>query len=385
VKIDRTGQESIGGGKGDMNCSSRTPDIWRNLVVLALLSLAMLPAVGNPLHAEEEVQRLMVGVGHTEILDFAKPIKRISIANPDIADATVTSPRQLIVNGKEIGATTLIVWDEDDRYSYYKLVVHSENTYNQVMLRVRFAEIDRTAFREFGTDFLVKNINVDGDDVNVGSYGGDVVSPFLGTEEEPLVLSDNVDFFLAVPTRDFTSVIKALEEKRLLTMLARPNLSAISGAEASFLAGGEIPVPVVSGTSNQVTVEYKEYGIRLDFVPTVLDSELINVKVATEVSSLDFDNGIVLSGFRIPALISNKAETVVELRDGEMFVIGGMILNEVARGDSRIPVLGHLPIVGYLFGSHRYQNKESEILIMISPHIVRAMTEELDPEVRSEG
>jgi pilus assembly protein CpaC len=368
-----------------MDCSSRALRTWRrNLVVLAVLWLVALAATQGSLWAAGDVQRLMVGVGQTEILDFARPISRISIANPDIADATVTSPRQVIVNGKKIGSTTLIVWDEDENYTFYRLVVHSEHTYNQVMLQVRFAEIDRSAFRQFGTDFVVRNINADGDEVDIGSFGGKVVSPAFGTEGDPLVLNDNVDFWLAVPTRNITTVIKALEEKRLLTMLARPNLSALSGAEASFLAGGEIPVPVVSGTSGQVSVEYKEYGIRLNFVPTVLDSELVNIKVAAEVSSLDFDNGIVLSGFKIPALISNKAQTVIEIRDGELFVIGGMILNQLARGETGVPVLSHIPILGYLFSSHRYQNNESELLIMISPHVVKPMTEESAPEIRSE-
>jgi len=376
-----------------MNFNSRAPGVrGREVVTATLFFLAALLIIGSPLYPAENVQRLMVGVGHTEILDFAKPIKRISIANPDVADATVTSPRQLIVNGKQIGATTLIVWDESDAYSYYKLVVHSENTYNQVTLKVHFAEIDRTAFREFGSDFLIKNIdlgNADEDMIDAGSYSGDVVAPFMNRkivpdENNPLNLTDNVDFFLAVPTRDFTSVIKALEEKRLLTMLARPNLSALSGAEATFLAGGEIPVPITSGVTGQVSVEYKEFGIRLRFVPTVLDSELVNIKVAAEVSSLDFDNGIVISGFRIPALLSNKAETVVEIRDGETFIIGGMILSELARGDARVPILGRIPILGYLFGSQRYQNKESELLIMISPHVVQAMRPEDVPEIRSE-
>jgi len=376
-----------------MNFSSRAPGVrGRDVVTATLFFLAVLLVIGSLLRAEEKAQRLMVGVGHTEILDFAKPIKRISIANPDIADATVTSPRQLIVNGKQIGSTTLIVWDETDAYSYYKLVVHSENTYNQVMLKVNFAEIDRTAFREFGSDFLIRNIdlgNPDEDLIDVGSYAGEVVSPFTNrfktdVELNPLNLTDNVDFFLAVPSREFTSVIKALEEKRLLTTLASPNLSAISGAEASFLAGGEIPVPITSGVTGQVSVEYKEFGIRLRFVPTVLDSELVNIQVGAEVSSLDFDNGIVISGFRIPALISNKAETVVEIRDGETFIIGGMILSELTRGDAGIPILGRIPILGYLFGSHRYQNRESELLIMISPHVVQAMRQEDVPEIQME-
>ena len=135
------------------------------------------------------------------------------------------------------------------------------------------------------------------------------------------------------------------------------------------------------GNSIQWPIEYKEYGIKLDFTPTVLDSELVNIAVKTEVSTLDYDNGVVLSGFAIPALISNKAQTTVEIKDGEAFVVGGMILNEVARGVSRIPVLGHIPVLGYLFSSHRYQNKETELLIMISPHIVQAMRPEDVPEI----
>jgi pilus assembly protein CpaC len=335
------------------------------------------------LYAAKDTRDLRVPVGHTELLDFPSPINRISIANPEIADATVTSPRQLIVNGLMIGSTTLIVWDEDEDYTYYKLVVHSENQYNQVMLQVRFAEVDRTAFEEFGVDFFIENINANNDVLEAGSYGGNVVSPWHPNPDiEPnLGLSDNVDFFLAIPSRDFTAVISALEQEGMLSMLARPNLSALSGSEASFLAGGEIPVPIISGVSNQVTIEYKEYGIKLDFTPTVLDSELVNIAVSTEVSTLDYDNGIVLSGFAIPALISNKAETTVEMKDGEAFVIGGMILNEVARGVSRIPILGHIPVLGYLFSSHRYQNKETELLIMISPHIVQATSPEDVPEI----
>jgi pilus assembly protein CpaC len=278
-----------------------------------------------------------------------------------------------------IGSTTLIVWDEREDYTYYKLVVHSQNEYNQVMLQVRFAEVDRTAFQEFGVDFIMRNINVNGDQMDIASFGGQVGGQSLLGEMEGA--GSNVDFFLAIPTRDFTAVISALEQEGMLSMLARPNLSALSGSDASFLAGGEIPVPIISGVSNQVTIEYKEYGIKLDFTPTVLDSELVNIDVKTEVSTLDYDNGIVLSGFAIPALISNKAETTVELKDGEAFIIGGMILNEVARGVSRIPVLGHIPVLGYLFSSHRYQNKETELLIMISPHIVQAMNPEDVPEI----
>jgi len=352
---------------------------WEFSVGLLFFLLGLVVSTAAPL-AAKEIQKLMVGIGHSELLDFGAPIKRVSIADPEIADANITSPRQLIVNGKTVGATTMIVWDEAERYSHYRLVVHSENAYNQVMLQVRIAEIDRTAFKEFGVNFFVKNIGIEDETVDIGSFGGKVNTP-----SDPLQLDDNVDFFLAVPTQNISSIVKALEERRLLTMLARPNLSAINGSEASFLAGGEVPVPIFSGATGQVTIEYKEFGIKLHFVPTVLDSELVNIKVATEVSSLDFENGIMLGGFRIPALISRKTETTVEINDGELFAIGGLISSEMARTVSKIPLIGNIPILGYLFSSHRFLNNESELLIMISPHIVHAMREESVPEMGVEN
>jgi Flp pilus assembly secretin CpaC len=350
-----------------------------SVIGVPILFLGLVFSLTLPMEATE-IHKLMVGKGHTEILDFAAPIKRVSIADPEIADATVTSPKQVIVNGKAVGATTMIVWDEGERYDHYRLVVHSENSYNQVMLRVRIAEVDRSAFKELGVNLLVKNIGIEGETIDIGSFAGKVNTP-----SDPLHLDDNVDFFLAVPTRDISAIVKALEEKKLLTMLARPNLSAINGSEASFLAGGEIPVPIFAGVTGQVTIEYKEFGIKLNFLPTVLDSELVNIKVATEVSSLDFENGIILSGFRIPALISRKTETTVEIKDGDLFAIGGLITSDMARTVSRIPVIGNIPVLGYLFSSHRFINNESELLIMISPHIVHAMREENVPELRTDG
>jgi len=340
----------------------------RGLVRYAILSLVFTIVPSACLSAKSDVQKVMIGVGYTEIIELSSAVKRISIANPDIADASVTTPTQLVINGKSLGATSMIVWDDREKYKKFKLVVHSENSYHQVMLRVRFAEVNRTAFKELGFDFLIKNMKAGSDKVDVGSFSGHVNTP-----SDPLSLGDNVDFFLAIPTQNVSTIIKALEEKRLLTMLASPSLSALNGAEASFLAGGEIPVPIVSGIANQVTIEYKEFGIRLKFVPTVLDSELVNISVSTEVSSLDFDNGIVLSGFRIPALTSRKTETAVELRDGEIFAIGGLVTNEIAHTISRIPLLGNIPVLGKLFSSERFLDSETELVVMISPHIVQPM------------
>ncbi len=345
------------------------------------------------LFAAAEIQKVMVGLRQSEIIELAEPVKRVSIADPEVADATVTSPKQILVNGKALGATTMIVWDEKEKYIAFKLIVHSEISFHQVMLRVHFAEVNRSALRELGINFLAKDQKVGSEKVGIGSFGGKVnkpVDPFVlpfsnppGQKKDDFrseALNEGVDFFLSIPTQNISAVIKALEEKNLLTTLAKPNLSAISGSEASFLAGGEIPIPILSGTSGQVTIIFKEFGIRLKFIPTVLDSGLVNMKVSAEASSLDFENGIILSGFRIPALVSRKTETTVELKNEEHFVIGGLISNDAAQTRSQIPVLGHLPILGRLFGSSRFLNRESELIIMISPHIIQTMREDSLPE-----
>lgn len=360
----------------------------RNVFILALM--AVIPARS---FSATGAKKIMVGVGQSELLEVSATVKRISIANPEVADASVTSPKQILINGKALGTTSMIVWDETEQYRIFKLIVHTEVSNHQVSLRVRFAEANRTALKEMGMNFLVKQ-GIGKDRLSAGSFGGKAgtpadpfLLPFDNVPEQSRgdlresVLNDNIDFFLSIPTRNIAAVVKALEERNLLTTLAKPNLSAISGSEASFLAGGEIPVPIVSGATGQVTILFKEFGIRLKFVPTVLDSNLVNIKVATEVSSLDFDNGIILSGFRIPALISRKAETTVELKDGEHFIVGGLIANDVAKTSSKVPGLGHLPILGNLFSSSRFLNNETELIIMISPHIIQTMQDDAVPEL----
>jgi pilus assembly protein CpaC len=178
-----------------------------------------------------------------------------------------------------------------------------------------------------------------------------------------------VDLFLSIPTENFSAIIKAMERKNLLTTLAKPNLSAVESEEASFLAGGEFPVPVPQAMG-LVSIQWKEFGVKLNFTPAVLDSQMVSIKLITEVSSLDFENGITLSGFRIPALISRKSETTIELKDGEHFAIGGLVSNELAKTVSRVPVLGRLPILGKLFSSTYFLNNESELIVMISPTIL---------------
>jgi len=325
--------------------------------------------------------RIVLTLGQSHIINFESPITRISITNPDFADAMVTSPSQLLIISKAIGKTDMVVWDENENYQSYQIITHNEASNHQIMLKVNFAEINKNAFRELGVDFLSKNIDLGSDVGNIGSYAGRV-----GGANDPLLLNDNVDFLLSIPTQDFSAIIKALEEKNYLTILAKPNLSAINGAEAQFLAGGEFPIPIVSGTGGMqtVTIQFKEYGIKLGFVPTVLDSNLVNIKILAEVSSLDFENGITLSGFRIPSLVTRKTETIVELFRDQYLIIGGLLSKEIAETISRVPVLGNIPVLGKLFSSTRFQNKESELMILVSPQIIKPFSAQTLPALAND-
>jgi len=325
---------------------------------------------------------LTIFTGQSEVVDFKQPIKRVAIANPEVADATVISPYQIMVDGKASGVTSMIVWPESGDYRRFRLTVCAEASSYQVMLSVRFMEVNKNALKEFGTDFILNRQHIGSEYVDVGSFGGGVGQP-----SDPLILGNTVDMFFAVPGWNFSTIIKALQENNLLSVLAAPNLSAVSGEEARFLAGGEFPIPIVTGSTGMqmLTIQFKEYGIKLNFLPTVLDTGMVRIKVMAEVSHLDFENGVTLSGFRIPSLVTRKAETTVELERGRHLILGGLLSNEMAQVVSKIPVLGHIPVLGKLFSSERYQKKESELLVTLSPEIIRAVSKEELPEMGLKG
>jgi flagellar biosynthesis GTPase FlhF len=164
---------------------------------------------------------------------------------------------------------------------------------------------------------------------------------------------------------------KALQTKGVFQSLAEPNLIALNGKEATFLAGGEFPYPVPQGNFGAFTIHFKEYGVRLKFTPTVLGSDLINLKLAPEVSSLDFANAVVIEGFRIPALTSRRTETEIELRDGQTFAIAGLMNNSALSSMRKVPGIGDIPVLGLLFKSRAYQKDQTELVVMVTPHIVR--------------
>jgi pilus assembly protein CpaC len=256
----------------------------------------------------------------------------------------------------------------------------------QVLLQVRFAEVSRTALRELGVNLFTSPMGIGNTVGRVttgqfaspgfqnlrwtkanGDFGGEVTSA-----EGEFTLSDLLNIFILNEKFDLGVTIRALQNKGLFQSLAEPNLIAYNGQDASFLAGGEIPVPVVQGISNAVSVQWKEYGIRLNFTPTIA-GDTIRLKVRPEVSTLDFPNGITLSGFRIPALSTRRAETDVELRDGQSFAIAGLLNNISQDLVSEVPGLAKLPIIGYLFKSSQVRAERNELMVLITPRLVRPL------------
>src|SRR5688572_20781531 len=374
-------------------------------------------------------------VGRSTILNVGAAIARVSLTVPDVADAMVTAPSQLLIHGKTPGTISLFVWDRAGGIKTYEVSVRRDLTHlvaqlkelfpgeplsvmgsgkdvvlsgtvsskyvidkaaevaggyvekkeyivnllkqqegvasNQVMLRVRFAEVSRSALQELGASFVANGYKNDW-------FGRTSTQQFSAPDfdsDRPggLTFSDFLNVFLFNTKHGVGAVVKALQSKGLFQSLAEPNLIASNGKEASFLAGGEYPYPVVQsgGGNNAVTIMFKEFGVRLSFTPTVLGGDMINLKVKPEVSSLDFGNGVNISGFRVPGLSTRRTETEVELQDGQTFAIAGLMNNTVSSTMSKIPGIGDIPVLGYLFRSRAYQKQQTELVVMITPSIVR--------------
>ena len=387
------------------------------------------------------IERVVITVGRSTVLQTPFDVGRVALTNPAIADATVVNPRSVLLDGKTPGTISLILWGIDDSDKLqYDLVVepvmsslqerlrqlfpgeditvttnneaiilsgtvssHAVSTHigevaaatsakskvvnllqapggagsQQVMLQVRFAEVDRRATQDLGVNLFT---GLEGYKNWVGrSTTGQFAAPGVGTGATggtssvgSLTFSDFLNLFVFNTKYNMGAVIRALQTKGYFQSLAEPNLIAYNNQEASFLAGGEIPVPVVQGLTNAVTVEWKEFGVRLRFKPTIV-GDTIRLHVAPEVSSLDFQNGIVINSFRIPAISSRKAETEIELKDGQSFAIAGLIDQVMQDEIEKVPGLGHIPILGYLFQSRALRKDHTELLVLITPHLVRPL------------
>jgi pilus assembly protein CpaC len=384
------------------------------------------------------------------VLSTRAPYKRVSIGAPEVADVNAIGPNNILVTAKKPGTTQLIVWDDSDRSQVVDVAVSIDlaalqeqfkqqfpgskinvsmangqvvlrgqapsllvaeqaaqlaapfapkvlnfieiSGGQQVMLQVRFAEVSRSATNQLGFNFgTTDGKSVFGSNIGTGPLGlgagtGNAGSSLVAPSPSPTVTLFGTG---GIGNTQFAYYIQALRQNNLLRVLAEPNLTAMSGQEASFLAGGSFPVPVTQGGgagsgAPAITVEYRSFGVKLNFTPVVLGDGKIRLKVAPEVSDLDFTTAVQFGGFVIPGLTERKLQTTVELREGQTFALAGLLNNNVSATKDVTPVLGDLPVVGALFRSVRYQRKETELVVIVTPRLVEAMNPAQVPQLPGE-
>lgn len=401
------------------------------LFALALaVGLAAIPARG-----QSEGQALHVFVGKSVVINLQSPVTRILSSNPAVIDTLATSPTQVVVEGKTPGSSSLIIWDSighsqmldvtvdvniahlrtaiEQTYpgetiniesdgahliltgtvseakiaedvgklaaSYSGAVVNSLTVTpvheGQVLLEVKFAEVDRTKIQQFGINIFTTGVGNTIGAVTTGQFSppalsttGSSTSAATGT----INVSDPLNIFAFRPDINIGTTIRYLESKSVLQILAEPNLLALNGQKASFLVGGEFPVPIVQGGQSigVVTIQFRPFGVRLDFTANVGKDKVIRLHVNPEVSTLDFSNAAVISGFTVPALSTRRAETEIELKDGQPFAIAGLLDNRAQVQMSKIPGIADVPVLGYLFKTRSVTRSNSELIVFVTPHIV---------------
>ncbi|MEJ2724861.1 MAG: type II and III secretion system protein family protein [Deltaproteobacteria bacterium] len=381
--------------------------------------------------------KLTVVAGKSVVLKSIERVKRVSIADPAIANFVLTSPNEIYITGRTSGITNMTLWKEKGEYSVYDIEVgidlsglkqqihqilpsekdllvtatHDSVTLlgrvssspnlshalaiarayapegkvhnlaevrgvQQVMLEVRVAEMQRSLVRRLGVNFNYFTQS--------GKFGINKLAGLTEFDESKLggsiLVSPAVNtlFRFNWNSATWTGFIDALKADGLIKILAEPTLIALSGQNAYFLAGGEYPVPVPQGLGT-VAIEYKSFGVGLSFTPTVLADNKINMKVAPEVSELDFSNAIQFSGLVVPGLSTRKAETVVELADGQSFAIAGLLRDTVRDAIEKYPLLGDIPVLGALFRSRSFQKNETELIIIATPHLVKPLDLQKQP------
>lgn len=425
----------------------------RRLVGMSILGLIVLaPRAMAQQTQDGQVQAvpkaIAVPLNQSRTITPPWPVKRVAVTNPAIADVQVLNPRQVLVQGKGVGSTDLLLWSETEQAQQIRVNVDmdvqglTENLRalfpgsqlhvrqagdvaaisgqlgraeevdqlhkfltvqnvkfvdmtqlagaQQVMLQVRIAEVSRTAIRALGINYVGTGRDFFGgvtvgsegggplNPVSIGPAGGTVAGtqvPFIFTGD--VAVSPAVTLFGGFPDAPFEFFLQALAENQYLRILAEPNLVALSGQEASFLAGGEFPIPIVQGgilAAASVTIEWKQFGVRLNFKPLVLGDDTIRLYVAPEVSELSDVGAVVIQGFRVPSLSTRKAETTLELKNGQTFAMAGLIQRQSLARASRIPGAGDLPVLGALFRSTRYQEGETEVVVLVRASLAEPLS-----------
>jgi pilus assembly protein CpaC len=408
------------------------------------------PAPAPPAESSfaDSTNELSVEVGKAVLVDCAQPIERVALGIGDFAEATAVSPREIMVDGKAPGQTSLIVWDIHGGRQFFNVTVrasaalagdsldavrrelrtelpdqtirvsYSNNSIflrgtvkdlgssaravqiastagkvvnlldvqvpksdPQILLKVRFLSVDRNKAKSLGINLFNLGLGNAVGGVTTGQFspptiaGGTSASSSSGVSGSAgsAQFSQELNIFAFFPGLGVGADINAMEQQGVTQVLAEPNVMATNGKEASFLAGGEFPYPVVSGTSGgtaAVSIEFKEYGIRLNFIPTITPRQTIRLQVAPEVSALDYSDEVEISGFEVPGITSRRVNTEVELQDGQSFVIGGLLDKSMTDTFQKIPFLGSIPILGKLFQSDSKTQNDTELIVIVTPEVV---------------
>jgi len=350
-------------------------------LLLSNLSVgAAVAATGNCSSLGQLPAALSVGEGLQQELQSPVAITRLAIGDPKIADVHLNGDRGFLLTGIASGTTSLMVWTACSNTPRQSMVfvkgkataaltslslapADDPSLPSQVQTDIRFVEVSRTKLKEASTKILGMGKNF-----------------FLGSPN--LLFPTPSTFKLPVSADQFnigfgggrvSAMINALESSGFAYTLARPSLVAMSGQSATFLAGGEIPIPVPSSGSDTISIEYKEFGIRLTLTPTVIDRNRISLKVAPEVSELDYTNAVVIQNIQVPALTIRRTDTSVSLADGESFVISGLISSNNTTNISKFPGLGDIPILGAFFRDSSVNRQDKELLMIVTPHLVQPL------------
>jgi pilus assembly protein CpaC len=389
-------------------------------------------------------------VGQSRVINFDRPVGRFSVSNPEIAEAVLVTPDQVLVNGKAFGQVNFIAWEqsggaflvfdvyvranlslidsqiralfpkEDIRLSQANgSVVISGSVKNattssqvqsvveaagfksvnmlsvpvksatQVLLQVRVAEVSRNRMKDIGTSFTYQGTPGQGGYMNSGGGPSGVSGP--PAQPEPLCVGCGIVAGPLSPALNLLlmggnslAMLRMLKTQGAVRELAEPNIIAMDGQEASFLAGGEFPIPIVQtdGARVGVSIVFKEYGVRLNFKPTVIDEDHIRLELMPEVSTIDFSTGVKFDGFVIPGLNTRRAKTGVELRDGQSFALAGLLDNREIKTMSEVPLLSQIPILGNLFKSKSFQKNETELMFIVTAQIVKPVNGDDLPQMR---
>ena len=382
------------------------------------------------LESATHADTLHIAVGQTIVLTSATALKRVYIGDPKIIHSFTSGQHEVLITSKEPGLSSLVVWDTEGKHRLYtvssdldlaslhtalqdafpaydlhveanqariilkgtvaaaaesveaaKLAAsYSKDIVNdlrvvptharQVQLKLRIVEVDRTRLEQFGFNFLSQGNNTSG--VTTQQFGSTSYAPNTAGVLQATI-SDPLNLFFFSSAHNAGVTVKDLEQKEILQVLAEPTLTTISGQEARFLSGGEFPFPVVEGgigSTTAITIQFRPYGVKVDFTPTVNSDNTIHLKVSPEVSALDYTNAVTISGFTIPALSTRRADTEVEIKNGESFVVSGLLDHRTTDSFSKVPGIAEVPILGQLFKSKNVNHSVVELVIIVTASIV---------------